>query len=83
MTQNFLVLYTALLYCYNCINVFVSFFVIDYRCLILFIICDFCYFFALLTCPFASNSVKRLTDATATLTSQTWFIYIQQCSAIH
>jgi len=51
-----------------------------------FIICDFCYFFALLTCPFAAintDGVKRLTDATATLTSQTWFIYIQQCNAVH
>jgi len=43
-------------------NVFVSLFAIDYRCLIVFIICDFCYFFALLTHPFAAintDSVKR------------------------
>jgi len=30
-----------------------------------------------------ADSVKRLTDATAMLTSQTWFIYIQQCNAVH
>jgi len=77
--------YTTLLYCCNCINVFVSFFVTDYRCLIILIICDFCYFFALLTRCFAAintNSIKRLTDAKAKLTSQTWFIYIQQCNAV-
>jgi len=46
----------------------------------------FLLFFALLTRPFAAinaDSVKRLTDATATLTSRTWFIYIQQCNAVH
>jgi len=45
----------------------------------------FLLFFALLICPFAAinaDSVKRLTDATTTLTSQTWFIYIQQCNAM-
>jgi len=42
-------------------------------------------FFAFLTRPFAAinaDSVKHFTDGTATLTSQTWFIYIQQCNAM-
>jgi len=36
--------------------------------------------------PFAAinaDSVKHLTNATAMLTSQTWFTYIQQCNAVH
>jgi len=30
-----------------------------------------------------ADSIKRLMDATAKLTSQTWFIYIQQCNVVH
>jgi len=43
-------------------------------------------FFALLIRLFAAinaDSIKCLTDATATLTLETWFIYIQQCNAVH
>ena len=52
----------------------------------MFIICNICYFLALLTRRFAAinaENVKRLMDATAKLNSQTWFIYIQQCNAVH
>jgi len=41
------IIHSLILHCCNCINVFVSFFVIDYRWLIVFIICNFCYFLLL------------------------------------